>query len=602
MHIESSQLAVLTSIALLVGTIFALDSSAPPGFSGPILYVVPVLISLWLPNPGAPWWVAAAATVLTVGKLLGAGNEAMGWMAVSNRAVALVVIWATAQLCLRRNQYETELRTVNSRIERQVEERTSELALAHTKLEACHEVAVAKLAAIVMSSDDAIIGKSLEGTIMSWNDGARAMFGYTAEEMVGQSISRLILSERPDDVPEMLICISAGGHVRNFETMGVRKDGRRIDLSLTLSPVKDHEGRVIGASSIARDITERKRIESALRESEARFQMMADTAPVLVWTAAADGRFTFVNKPWLEFTGRTLAEELGQGWVDGLHALDRPRWIEAFQHALKIRQPFSMEYRIRRSDGQYRWVINTGVPRLDRQGELVGFIGSSLDVTDRKEIEDQLRKALKEKESLLREVHHRVKNNLQLISSLLNLQSATIKDPQAGQLFRECQIRISSIALLHDTLHRSHDLSTIHMDEYVGTLTGHLFRAFGVARGSIRLVLDVAPIAFDLDTGLTCGLIIDELVSNCLKHAFCQQKEGTIRVALAPTDDGPFCLTVEDDGDGMPKDGKLKNPDSLGLDLVALLAEKLDGKVTLSSGQGTEWRIEFSQMTYQERM
>lgn len=601
MKIGPPSLAVQVTIVLLVGAIALLDSSAPPRLSVPILYVVPVLISLWLPNPSAPWWVATGVSLLTVAKwALGSGGDLL-WVALADRAVALVVIWATAILCLRRNHYEAELRRVNDRIERQVAERTQELALARDKLAACHEVAVAKLAAIVMSSDDAIIGKSLDGTIMSWNAGAEAVFGYPPAEVLGQSISRLILSDGPDAVSAMLARIAEGGHVRNIETMGIRKDGRRIDLSLTLSPVKDHDGVVIGASTIARDITERKRIESALRESEARFHMMADTAPVMVWMAASDGRLTFVNRQWLEFRGRTLAEELGAGWLDGLYPADRERCVDTFHRALRAEQAFSMEYRVRRADGLFRWVVNTGVPRRDHNGGLAGFIGSALDLTERKEIEDQLRKALKEKESLLREVHHRVKNNLQLISSLLNLQFSAIKDPQVGQLFKECQIRITSIALLHDTLHRSQDLSRIHMAEYVRTLTGHLLRAFGVDREQIRFTMTVEPIEFDLDTGLTCGLIIDELISNCLKHAFSGSKVGDINLDLRANADGTYRLTIEDNGDGIPRDGKLKNPDSLGLDLVALLVDKLDGTAVLESGQGTRWTITFSQTSYNER-
>ena len=140
--------------------------------------------------------------------------------------------------------------------------------------------------------------------------------------------------------------------------------------------------------------------------------------------------------------------------------------------------------------------------------------------SERKDLEDQLRKAVKEKESLLREVHHRVKNNLQVISSLLNLQVASIKDPQIVQLFRECQTRIASIALLHETLHRSNDLSCIRMSDYLRTLAGHVFRSYGVDPKVIGLDLLVEDLTFDIDTGMTCGMIVEELLSNSLKHAY----------------------------------------------------------------------------------
>jgi PAS domain S-box-containing protein len=454
----------------------------------------------------------------------------------------------------------------------------------------------------VKSSDDAIVGMTLNGIIQSWNIGAERVYGYAAEEVLGRSISLLCPPNRLDEVPAMLDRIARGEHVRNVETVQRRKSGDRIDVSLTISPVKEADGSVMGASAIARDVTERKRIEAALRESEARFRMMADTAPVMVWMAGPDTHITFVNKRWLEFTGRTLQEEIGDNWFTGIHPHDLERCRESYLAAFRSQQPFTMEYRLRRLDGEYRWVVDTGIPLFESDGRSGGYIGTCMDLTERKDMEDQLRRTLKEKESLLREVHHRVKNNLQVISSLLNLQSASIKDPVVNQLFRECQVRITSIALLHETLHRSNDLSRIKMGDYIRTLTGHLFRSYGVDPNVTSLELNIDDVEFDIDTGLTCGLIIDELVSNCLKHAFADDTGGRVHIDLQDHLDGTFTLRVSDDGVGLPKDGVLNNPESLGLELVSLLAEKLDGKTELLSGQGTEWLIRFQQLQYSERV
>jgi two-component sensor histidine kinase len=261
-----------------------------------------------------------------------------------------------------------------------------------------------------------------------------------------------------------------------------------------------------------------------------------------------------------------------------------------------------MEYRLRKADGQYGWLHAKGVPRLLQSGEFVGYIGSCIDLTERKDLEDRLRKAVKEKESLLREVHHRVKNNLQVISSLLNLQAASIKDPQIVQLFRECQTRIASIALLHETLHRSNDLSCIRMSDYLRTLAGHVFRSYGVDPKAIVLDMLVEDLAFDIDTGMTCGMIVEELLSNALKHAYAVGKGGRIQIELQAQDEGAYLLQVSDDGVGISKDGVRRNPGSLGLELVNLLVEKLEGVVELQSGPGTAWRIAFQQLHYQERM
>ncbi len=602
MTLLQTQYPVLAAILTLIGVIFAIDWGLPQSLAITVLYVVPVLLASrlhvsWL-TPG----VAILTSVLTLGEMVRTPLLNLTWLAVCNRSITLFVIWVTAVLCLHRQRDEARLRKVYQAIEQQVGERTADLARANKLLDALHAEAVSQLAAIVKSSDDAIIGMTLNGIIRSWNAGAEQVYGYPADEMVGRSISLLCPPDRLDEVPAMLGRIARGEHVRNVETVQRRKRGTPIDVSLTVSPVKDVDSVVIGASSIARDITARKRTEAALRESEARFHMMADTAPVMVWMAGPDGRCTFVNKRWLEFTGRSLSDEIGDDWVSGLHPTDAERCQKTYFGSFKTEQPFSMEYRMQRNDGKYRWVLDTGVPFFEPGGRFGGYIGTCVDMTERKEMEDRLRKALKDKEGLLREVHHRVKNNLQIISSLLNLQISSIKDPQIAQLFRECQVRITSIALLHDTLHRSDNLSWIGMSEYMRTLIGHLFRSYGVDSTRIQVNLQLDEVEFDIDTGLTCGLILDELVSNCLKHAFNGHRRGCITISLQTHVDDTYSLRVSDDGVGLPKDGVLNNPDSLGLELVGLMAEKLDGAVMLQSGHGTEWEVRFRPLQYQERM
>lgn len=597
-----SSYSILGVALALIALIGAIDWWLPLGLTITTLYVVPVLIASRIPHPRITFWVAALASCVTVLDLFRSPLFALTWVVAINRAFALMVIWVTALLCLRRQRDEAELLRINEDIEQQVQERTSDLAAANQELEVLRAEAVSELVAIVKSSDDAIVGMTLTGIIQSWNRGAERVYGYRGEEVIGRSISLLCPPNRRDEVPAMLGRIARGEHVRNVETVQRRKKGDRIDVSLTISPVKDSDGCVMGASAIARDVTEKKRIEAALRDNEARFRMMADTAPVMVWMAGPDTHITFVNKRWLEFTGRSVQEEIGDNWFTGIHPAELERCRKSYLEAFSSEQPFFLEYRLRRHDGEYRWIMDTGVPLFDEDGRFGGYIGTCMDLTERKDMEDQLRRMLKEKESLLREVHHRVKNNLQVISSLLNLQSASIKDPVVNQLFRECQVRITSIALLHETLHRSNDLSRIKMGDYIRTLTGHLFRSYGVDPNVIMLELNVDDIDFDIDTGLTCGLIIDELVSNCLKHAFVDDSGGKVRIDLVDHVDGTFTLCVSDDGIGIPKDGVLNNPDSLGLELVTLLAEKLDGSTELRSGAGTEWQIRFQQLQYSERV
>ena len=205
--------------------------------------------------------------------------------------------------------------------------------------------------AIVQSSDDAIISKDMNGIIQSWNAGAERIFEYSPEEVLGRSIEIFIPSDLHGEEKHILDRIRAGIHVEHYETTRVTKNKKRIFVSLTISPVRDSSGAIVGAAKIARDITDRKRAEQVLSESEERFRLVADHAPVLIWMANSNKLFTFVNQGWLNFTGRALEQELGNGWAYAIHPDDRARSFERYVSAFDARTDFAREYRMRRHDG-----------------------------------------------------------------------------------------------------------------------------------------------------------------------------------------------------------------------------------------------------------
>lgn len=252
------------------------------------------------------------------------------------------------------------------------------------------------LAAIVASSDDAIIGKTLDGIISTWNEGATRIFGYLPHEVIGKPVTLLIPADRQHEEVEILERLRAGERVDHYETVRLRKDGTLLDISLSVSPIRNTAGEIVGASKIARDITPQKRAEEALRVSNLRFRHMADAAPVLIWISDASKSRVWFNRRWLEFTGRTIEQEQGFGWTQNVHESDLARCLQAYGENFDTHQPFRAEYRVRRADGMARWLIENATPLFEGPGgAFSGYIGSCVDFTETKRIQAEREETLK---------------------------------------------------------------------------------------------------------------------------------------------------------------------------------------------------------------
>jgi two-component sensor histidine kinase/ActR/RegA family two-component response regulator len=225
------------------------------------------------------------------------------------------------------------------------------------------------------------------------------------------------------------------------------------------------------------------------------------------------------------------------------------------------------------------------------------------EIRERQRAEEQIKASLKEKEVLLREIHHRVKNNLQVITTLFNLQSKTIKDDQARELIRESQNRVKSMALIHEKLYRARDLARVDFAQYVRSLATHLLRSYAVDARRVDLQITAENVCLGVDTAIPCGLIINELVCNALRHAFPGERTGQIQIDLRSGNDNRYVLTVRDDGVGFPRDLDFQNTESLGLQIVTALTQQLEGTIELGpeKGTGTTFTITFSELKYKER-
>lgn len=338
--------------------------------------------------------------------------------------------------------------------------------------------------------------------------------------------------------------------------------------------------------------TDREQAMEAVRESEKRFRMLADSAPVLIWMAGSQGEYLYFNQPWLHYTGIPLEKQLGDGWLTAMHPDDAQRCMNLYLEAYMARRPFEMEYRLKRRDGVYRWFLDRGQPRFLSDDKFIGYIGSCIDITERKEAEQRLNESLREKEVLLQEVHHRVKNNMQVISSLFSLSSTQQVNPAVASMLKENQNRVQSMALVHEKLYRKSDLSRVDFRDYLHDLITHLFRSFG-ASGRVQYILNTEPVSLAVDYAIPCGLIANELLSNALKHAFPSGRNGNVTIELRKLDSGEIRLGVSDDGAGLPENFAGTSGNTLGLQLVHTLTSQVNGKLEVHREPQTTFTLTF---------
>ena len=272
---------------------------------------------------------------------------------------------------------------------------------------------------------------------------------------------------------------------------------------------------------------------------------------------------------------------------------------EKFSRLLKHKKVSPYESRIIDKNGDIRW-LETAVTLIWNDTTPIYILIINSDITKRKKVENEIMESLQEKEVLIRVIHHRVKNNMQIISSLLNLQIQHVNDGEAENVLKESQGRVKSMAMIHEKLYQSDSFSKINFKNYVERLVWDIFFSYGIKAHSIEPVLDIEVIKIGIDTAIPLGLIINELVTNSVKYAF-SEYEGTIKIEFKSSAD-ELELIVADDGIGLPKDFNFENTKTLGLQLVNSLVKQIDGKIKLVISKGTEFKITFKELKYKERI
>ncbi|MFA6216936.1 MAG: PAS domain S-box protein [Candidatus Omnitrophota bacterium] len=447
-----------------------------------------------------------------------------------------------------------------------------------------------RLKLLVENSQDIIVMQDLEGKYLYYN--GSPVYGFKAEDVLNKTPYDLFDTLVAARIMLSLTQVVATRNVIAFEH-DVLWSGKRMYFINQMYPIKNEAGEIVTVGTISRNIVELKEAEESLRLSEARFRALTSLSFAGVYLTDSRGKYLYVNQRWSQMCGLSFEEALGDGWMQRVHPDDLKKVKEKWEKMIRVDGNWSLEYRFLGEQGSVVTVMGHSEVLKDDAGNVLGYVGTTVDISERIAAEEKIKTALKEKELLLKEIHHRVKNNLQIISSLFNLQSKGIKNKKILSVFRESNNRVKSMALLHEKLYKAYDLGKVAFQDYVESLVTDLFRSYKINSSLIGLSLDIKDIFLSIDKSLPCGLIINELVSNALKYAFPEKRKGSIKVSFGLKANDAYELVISDDGVGFPMDIDFENTGSLGLQLVNSLVQQMNGSIVLTRNNGAIFCINF---------
>ena len=449
-----------------------------------------------------------------------------------------------------------------------------------------------------------------DGVIVDFNVAAEQIIGMSKNDLVGKHFMELGIfpKEDLDLLEEKFSHLINYGNLDLFEFRIIDKKGniRWGETSLTLIMRENAPPYIL---VIFNDITKRKIAENKLESSKIQLVNAMEMSNLVNWEYdVASDTFTFDNRFYDLYA--TSAEMEGSHLMSSevyahefVHPDDRDMVADEVKKAIETSDPdyvSQVDHRIIRRDGIIRHLVVRIAIMKDDEGRTIKTHGTNQDITELKEKEEEIKKSLEEKEVLLREIHHRVKNNMQIISSLLNLQIQHVEEREAVSVLKESQGRVKSMAMLHEKLYQSPNFTNINFKEYVERLVLDIFYSYGITTGSIESILDIENINIGIETAIPLGLIINELVTNSVKYAFPKNK-GKIKIEFKSSED-ELELIAADDGIGLPKDIDPENTETLGLELVNSLTDQIDGDIELDRSNGTKFKITFKELQYKERI
>lgn len=447
---------------------------------------------------------------------------------------------------------------------------------------------------IIATMSNFLIILNPQKKILLINKSALKLLGYTEEELANKHSEFIFKTGKQDD--ELFQNIDETGVVKTFESTLRTKNKEIVPVLMSVSPIKISDHDPSGLMCIGSDLRKEKKIEKALEESEMLYSTLVKTDPDSILTTDLEGNIVYASPQTLKMHGFENPQELTGKSIFQLISPDcRDKAKYDLEKTLSNGILRNLEYKLLKKDGsQFIGEWNTAAV-LDTHERPVAFMATARDITHHKKIKKQMQASIHEKEVLLKEIHHRVKNNLQIISSLLNLQSMHIKDDnKAFEVFKESQNRVKTMAIVHEKLYQSGNFAQINFSQYIHNLISSIFSSYGVKTEDIKLKITGKDVFLDINTAIPCGLIINELVTNSIKHAFSPGSSGEIHVEFEKTDD-ECVLIVQDNGKGLPDEFDVEKTDTLGMELVKNLVYQLEGKLEVIIGEGAIFRISFSE-------
>ncbi|WP_017303028.1 histidine kinase dimerization/phosphoacceptor domain -containing protein [Spirulina subsalsa] len=395
-----------------------------------------------------------------------------------------------------------------------------------------------------------------------------------------------------------LLIVQQGRETRDWKRLEIRLLQRiagQLAIATYQSELQD---------TLQQELYQRQQTQQALSISQQRLEYLLISSPGVLYTCnIQEGRATFISQNAEKLIGYSLAEMMQPGfWLQHLHPDDQALIEQSGLLNLLAQEHYHLEYRFLHQDGSYRWIYDQIKVIYDETGNPIEIIGYWLDISDRKVTEFKLRKSLQEKEILLKEIHHRVKNNLLVVSHLLEFQAEYLQSPELVKTLEDSQNRIYSMALIHEKLYHSTGLDLIDFGEYLTALLENLIETYQVSEQQIGFSLSIEPVFLNIETAQPCALIVNELLSNALKHAFPDGRKGQVYLELKQDAEQWIQIKVQDNGIGFPPSLDFRQVESLGMELVCTLTEQIEGKIKLDRTQGTCFELRFKELNYPQRV